>query len=473
VGHLNDPEGYTQFLKKHLPNVLSLRDIGSNTLAPLVSYALADPLNYGGRIRPLQSRLLALTFNMARKYVPYYKNYSSFINIELENVEEQLAEYPLLSRQEVKEERDNLLSTNTRYAFSGFTTGTTEGIPLIVERCQEEQAYISNLFARMSGSPPTIKPLCLVEGSWNHGSVLQVPGHCHTFVVPLEHDWGYIRAKWLLERKYQLSGVENRISRLSGATWALMNFAQYLQECRATGDINDKFTLSSVGAFGDPLPQHRRLFLESVFGCTVADTYSLSEVFGSARWVPRINAYMFEPFVYPEVIDPDTGKHTEHSTGELVLTPLFPFTQHFTILRYRTGDLVEKIPLPNSQCYAFRFRGRLKTAFKPKALGFHLGLAEVAQALDAVSGVVRPKSHLELIQENDKAQWPQVRIVEASGKQQIAIQIESERCDEAFQKEAAMAVARALPKQYGIEAEKIKIIPLSPGTLPARKTLNL
>jgi phenylacetate-CoA ligase len=98
-----------------------------------------------------------------------------------------------------------------------------------------------------------------------------------------------------------------------------------------------------VGFFGaEPWTEGMRREIEERFGIEAFDLYGLTEVIGPGvafECTQHDGLHINEDHFYPEVIDPDTGKHApEGEFGELVLTCLT--REALPLLRYRTRDRV-------------------------------------------------------------------------------------------------------------------------------------
>jgi phenylacetate-CoA ligase len=100
-----------------------------------------------------------------------------------------------------------------------------------------------------------------------------------------------------------------------------------------------KLRIAFVGA--EPHTEAMRQEIENLYGIKAFNSYGLSEICGPgvAFECPRQNGlHVWEDHVYPEIIDPDTGRVLpEGEEGELVLTTLGH--DAMPLVRYRTRDL--------------------------------------------------------------------------------------------------------------------------------------
>ncbi len=120
-----------------------------------------------------------------------------------------------------------------------------------------------------------------------------------------------------------------------------------------------------VGFFGaEPWTEGMRREIEERFGLEAFDIYGLTEVIGpgvAAECSYHQGLHVNEDHFYPEVIDPETGKHLpDGEFGELVFTCLS--REALPLLRYRTRDRVALVhdacPCGRTSVRMQRVRGR-------------------------------------------------------------------------------------------------------------------
>jgi phenylacetate-CoA ligase len=120
-----------------------------------------------------------------------------------------------------------------------------------------------------------------------------------------------------------------------------------------------------VGFFGaEPWTEGMRREIEERFGLEAFDIYGLTEVIGpgvAAECSQHDGLHINEDHFYPEVIDPETGKHLpDGEVGELIFTCLT--REALPLLRYRTRDRValiqESCPCGRTSVRMQRVRGR-------------------------------------------------------------------------------------------------------------------
>ncbi|MEJ5260203.1 MAG: phenylacetate--CoA ligase [Anaerohalosphaeraceae bacterium] len=104
-----------------------------------------------------------------------------------------------------------------------------------------------------------------------------------------------------------------------------------------------------IGIFGaEPWSEAMRKEIEETWNMTATDIYGLSEIIGpgvSQECTYKEGLHLFSDVFYPEIIDPETGKHVpEGQDGELVITTLTK--QAIPLIRYRTRDIVSMTTAP-------------------------------------------------------------------------------------------------------------------------------
>jgi len=410
---------------RNLPERLAPHHPRSQLLAPLYSHLLANPARHAIGRRLLQDRLLDLTIRMARDHTDYYG--ASVPKRKDRWNYENLIELPPISRLEAFRHNRELIARITTFGFVTFTSGSTHQPPLLIERSLEEQQYIQNFFTCIQGPlfpkcTNLLAPLGLAEGFLDHGSVLRAPAFGYSFIVDLANNAGQVRAAWLLQQSFNIARFESRISSIQGSFHSLYYLCHFLDEENIQLPPGQ---LKSIVCFGAPVPLHSRRNMEALLGIPVHDNYSLAEVFGGARYCHDCNAYHFDPFLVEEVLDLQTGKRIDEGSGELILTPLFPFCQRFVLLRYRTADLVETF---RTECpqgnRAYRFRGRLQHAVASCQSGPLLGEAEVANAIEGIPEINRADCCLTLLSDSTFIEPPRFEMRQIPNQEGISLSIE-------------------------------------------------
>ena len=230
--------------------------------------------------------------------------------------------------------------------------------------------------------------------------------HGYNFVVDFRYDSGLHTAAWLLQQSFRFPGYERRVSSLlAGSGKDLFILGCYLREQGIELPTGQVGYVSSGGGF---TTARQRALARELFCATLIDTYSLTEVFAGARYCPGCNGYHFDQFVVDELLEVGGDRRVTEDVGEVVLTPLVPFTRRFLLVRYRTGDLAEAV---RADCAAgdvtYRFKGRVANAVDLNGGGLWVGSGDVLNALDGIAEVRRPANpELTLPRDPTVGQWP-------------------------------------------------------------------
>lgn len=415
-------EEYTNWIKD-LPARLEPEHVGSAVMAPLFSHVLAHPARYEEGFALLRDKMINLTVQMARENTSYYGNSLETVKNKFIGYE-QLEELPLITKDGIYEHEYEIISDVTTFGFVTFTTGTISQRPLLIQRSLEEQQYLQNFFSVLQSrqfESEAPQPLGISEGSMNHGAVLKIPGFGYNFMVELIRDYGVLRTAWLLQNEFDFPGHQRKISKLNITYMGLCVLYQYLKQENIS---LPKDQLNTITIFGWPVPPKRKKVMEDFFGTSITDNFSMSEMFGGARYCDHCQGFHFEPFVVPEVLDVESGDRIDEGVGELVITPLFPFSQRFVLVRYKTSDLVKvcATDCPAGK-KAYTFKGRLQRSVKI-APEIYVGEAEVAKAIDDVPGLSRPPSDFSILDDPSAPNWPKFKIKEPHGDYKLELTTE-------------------------------------------------
>jgi phenylacetate-coenzyme A ligase PaaK-like adenylate-forming protein len=291
-----------------------------------------------------------------------------------------------------------------------------------VERSLEEQMYFGNFYSLIERQQPSSakKPLGLIFGTLNHGHQLQIPGRGYSFVVDLRSDTGYRTSEHLLTQDFELPGFERRISAIYGSFGRILLLMRYLSE---RGVQLPSGQIRVVQTFGQFVPAAQRAVAERYFGVRIDTSYSMTEVFCGARYGHEENAYFFDPMGVAELVDAQGCPVREGEVGELVVTPLFPFCQHFVVLRYRTGDLfvARSTDSPRGR-RALVFKGRKANSIEIEGVGV-LGSADVAEVLESIPEVYRPNlPHIKAVSDTAFAGLPKF-VLSLQAQERIRLQV--------------------------------------------------
>lgn len=251
-----------------------------------------------------------------------------------------LDKLPVLLRQDVIDHHAALRCDDSLPAGVQHTTGTT-GHFLQLYRSRSEQAFIWQFFAKPIPEGK-IRPLHMALANAYHGALIPMPSQAYVLSVGVHDRAQASQARGVLERSYDLPGVESRVSVLTGTERMVMALTAYLE---AEGFDFVRSSVRTISLFGGHVPVARKQLLARMWGGAVEirDQYSLTEMFGGARECGFGGPWIFDPHVIPEVVHPTTHAPLDAGVGVLLLTSLYPFVQQMPLVRYFTGDLVEVV----------------------------------------------------------------------------------------------------------------------------------
>ncbi|GEM_PF-7072264 len=304
---------------------------------------------------------------LLRKTVAWCHERSSFYRERFPSADfaglEAIAQLPVLHRHQVVDHHAELRCDDALPAGIQHTTGTT-GQFLQLYRSPSEQAFIWNFFAQQMPEIEAgkVRPLHLSLANAYHGALIPVPSRAYVLSVGVHDRAQASQAQGVLERSYDLPGIQSRISVITGTERMIMALTAYL--------LAKKFDFSScqvrrIALFGGHVPLARKQLLAQIWFAedrkgTIQDHYSLTEMFGGAKECGLGGPWVFDPHIIPEVVHPTTHEPIESGVGMLLLTSLFPFVQQMPLVRYVTGDLVEVVDGPEGPAgLTVRYVGRM------------------------------------------------------------------------------------------------------------------
>lgn len=165
------------------------------------------------------------------------------------------------------------------------------------------------------------------------------------------------------------------------------------------------YNLRAIGTTGYPLTAHARSWLGPFWRVRLFDNYSLSELPGYALECRHCGFFHWQgsPMLF-ELVDPATGMATRGKLGELVATTLLPARPRMPLIRYATGDVVERGPVcQRENKRGLRFRGRQPHSLtrivdgQTRYLLLSRDLLEVTEALPDIAMQPHPAERLGLV----------------------------------------------------------------------------
>lgn len=305
-----------------------------------------------------------------------------------------LPRLPLLTKHSAAAEQERLVVAGTSAAPLAFAAGvvssasTREGRPLRMQRAATTPSH----------QPPPQRPnkaVTLELYSPRHGlrsgdraSRVLLPTTYHRNTVEVMHD--------LLTA--EAPPIRFMVVPMSTLKW----ITAFLQQ---RGSSAADYRLRAIGTTGGTLTRQARTWLRAFWRVPLFDNYSLSELAGFALECSHCGYFHWhgEP-VHFELIDPLSGTPTRRKLGELVMTTLWPSAARMPLIRYRSGDIVERGPVcKKTKTRGVLHRGRIHQSIikevkgKTQYLALSRDLLELAEQLPDIALHPHPAEQLALV----------------------------------------------------------------------------
>lgn len=282
-------------------------------------------------------KLLEERLKLAAKKAPYYKSVKLDKN---KSVLKQLEQFPLLTKQEVRDFQKDLIfkGVDTKDMFKRESSGST-GEPFAVFKSKNIFDYYSaivlNQLLHYGWTPLDIT--CILHGG---GIGNLSPG---------------IKSEDLLEHL-----IRNKPTTLSC-------YASYLVDIiKNNKGPFPKFNLKYIITHSEQSSKAERDLIEKKFNCPVYDEYGATEVGPIAIQCKNKNYHVFEDNVYLEIVDENGKPVKDGEMGAVALTDLK--NDAMALVRYKVGDYA-KISTKRCDCEYKNFKilesieGRIEDSF--------------------------------------------------------------------------------------------------------------
>lgn len=379
----------------HLPDNLTMADISPDILAPVFHLLLTHPSKYSVLYSNLSERLLDLTIQQAVSQCSFYRELYGGIAISGTFPRSDLQTLPIIDRDMVGNAGDAIKSDYATYAFTSYTSGTTTGNPMMIDRSIQEQNYLSAFFTefnKLQPPDPEGPPFVLTLSILAHGQQLRVPQEAYIYPVKMGDIHGLIRAVRLLERTFTVNGKKRKISSITGTPISIAQLTRYLVTEKLQHLMKQVKQLNTTGQYVTPYQQQ---ILEKTWQCPVNNCFSLTELFLGALSCDKCGYFHFQPYGIAENLQLGSDHPLDQGRGRLILTGFYPFTQMMPLIRYATGDLVEsRVTGCINGNVGFKFLGRITDSLDLSDFvnkGCFLAAGEVLEILDSIPDIYRPR----------------------------------------------------------------------------------
>lgn len=286
--------------------------------------------------------LLSQTLQYARETVSYYRRTEGLTGFK--NLSD-LQRAPLLTKADVVTHTRDLISAGATIELLRSTSGTTARRAELYGNVSEMRA-LNALSTLQCGRPPADEiMLRIVPGTrrlYSSGAIDSMPTLQAAFIdrIPLWFDSAdYISQ--ILSTSYLFNRVDSRIRSIHVTPPHLIDkLSRALVE---HGSVLPEFQVKRIHMSGGFVREIDRKIVTRDWKAQCASSFSCSEIMGVASEL-RPGVYSSSSSMFVEVVDPSTGGSVRPGeAGHLVITSLYPFQQVMPLIRYRTGDIAQRL----------------------------------------------------------------------------------------------------------------------------------
>jgi phenylacetate-coenzyme A ligase PaaK-like adenylate-forming protein len=338
----------------------------------------------------LQKYLLWRTVQHAHAQTVFYSDdvYATVPDSAPEDLPD-LSAWPIIDRHDVNKRYADFIARDVVFESASHTSGST-GASLQLYKSREELAFIWSYYFEImkpAFAGITSLPLSLFFPNLYHGVSMRLPSFGKVFVSGVTDDSLIQDALKVLQRTYDIPGHDSKISIISGLSFHIKFFTNFLLE---QGYNPRDFGVRSISIVGEYVSRLSRKFLIESWDAIVIERFTLTESVAGATRCLQCDHFHLDPHGIGEIINPDTQKNIEEGIGYLVLTQLYPFVQMHPLIRYYTGDLVRKVESSCCNTLTFDFCGKTSNCIRWKVDGktewllFSVDLFEIINELPDV-----------------------------------------------------------------------------------------
>jgi len=288
-------------------------------------------------LKNFQFERLRKLLDLAYTNTPYYKKLFDQLNIKPQDIKtyEDYLKIPVLTKQTIRDNSDQMKNQNYKGAFQSSLTSGTTGKTLEVFQTPESEGWIiaSQRRARkwfdidigdrssmLWGRPlESEKAKIISEVKARFKNMLLISSFNLTDEMLAKY-WEQIK-RFKPTYFYSYASCASRL-----AMYVKSIGETYPHKCKAV------YTTS------DMLLRHQREALEQVFNCPVNQEFGSAETGAFGFSCEHKNVHISMENVLVEFINPETNKPCAHDEqGEIIVTPLY--SEYLPLLRYNLGDL--------------------------------------------------------------------------------------------------------------------------------------
>lgn len=308
---------------------------------------LSGPTMAPEELREMQVRRFRAQARRGMKQTRYYADLFARLDVDpAQLTTDDISRLPLLDKETLRAQPENFVCRTSSPTLRTLTTGTT-GTPTSMFFTEQEMASFSALGAINFLQQDKIHPADVVQLSTSARGTLANTvflDACQR-IGALVYQTGIIepeQALVLLAEHRNLPGKHTQPS-------VLLTYPSYLGRLVTTGLAQGycpaDFGLKCILLGGEIVTEAVKQRSRTLFGDVIfEEAYGITETYPFGGVICAEQHLHVEPWSgLMEVVDPDTGQAVAPGqVGTLVMTPFAPFRQSMVVLRYDTGDLVER-----------------------------------------------------------------------------------------------------------------------------------
>lgn len=290
----------------------------------------------------LQYKKLSEVLTYATTKSPYYQSLD--IALDMNNIERSLKQFPILTKDILRRESDNLLTKSKKQCILYQTSGSSGTSTQVYVDNEEESIFRAILICWWEWIGYRLGAPILQTGmTTQRGLIKSIKDFvtATTYVNAFNLDNTHVTAvlRNLKEKPIHFFG---------GYASSLYVIAKFAEEA----DLKIKF--QAVISWGDKMFDHYKETIERVFNTKVYENYACNEGIMIGQKVDLPYYYIFTPNVFVELLDEDWREVEDGKVGRVVVTKLDGYAM--PLIRYYTGDLAIRLPrekYPDNRRFSF------------------------------------------------------------------------------------------------------------------------
>lgn len=278
----------------------------------------------------LQNQKLSRLLTHAISNSSYYRSLNTTVDVT--DIHRSLKQFPILTKDIVRREVDNLLTKRKEHCIQYNTSGSSGVATRVYVDKEEESIFRAILICWWEWTGYRLGDPILQTGMTMERGLIKS-------VKDFMTDTTYINAFNLTHTHVirVLKKFENTSNCFFGGyASSLYVIAKFAEEAGI------KLKFKSVISWGDKMFEHYKETIERVFDTKVYENYACNEGIMIGQKVDLPYYYIFTPNVFVELLDENWCEVEDGKLGRVVVTKLDGYAM--PLIRYYTGDLAIRLP---------------------------------------------------------------------------------------------------------------------------------